>query len=70
MGPIKFIMGDIIRLRKLLMLITSVLVEIQLNLSERSKGHYLKGNNMAQIKIYNGSNVHAQISNNYNSNFS
>ena len=32
MGPIKFIMVEIMRMRKILMLITSVRVKIQLNL--------------------------------------
>ena len=34
MAPIKSIMADLMRMRKLLMLITSVRVEIQLNLYE------------------------------------
>ena len=51
------------RMRKLLMLITSVSVEIQLNLYERSWDS-IKGNNMAQIKIHNGGYyAHAQTSN-------
>ena len=33
-------------------------------------GQYLKGNNMAQIKIDTGGYAHAHISNNYNSNLS
>ena len=36
MAPIQGIMADAMRMRKLLMLITSVSVEIQLNLQERS----------------------------------
>ena len=36
MAPIKIIMANIMRMRKLLMLITSVSVKIQLNLQERS----------------------------------
>ena len=47
-------MPDIMRMRKLLMLITFAWVEIRLNLQERSMGQYLKGNNMKQIKIHNG----------------
>ena len=52
MAPIQGIMVDVMRMHKLLMLITSVSVEIQLNLQEHSfMGQYLKGNNMAQIKF-------------------
>ena len=36
MAPIQGIMADVMRMRKLLMLITSVRVEIQLNLQEHS----------------------------------
>ena len=49
------------------MLITSVRVEIQLNLSKTFIGQYLKGNSMGPIKICNGGNyAHAQDYNAYN----
>ena len=58
------------RMCKLLMLITSVSVEIQLNL-QTFMGQYLKGNNIAQIKIHNGGYyAHVQTSNAYNFCFS
>ena len=55
------------RMRKILVLITSVRVEIQLNLSKTFIGQYLKGNSMRQIIIHNGGNyAHAQNSNAFN----
>ena len=63
MGPIQIhnIMAEIKRMSKILMLITSVRVEIQLNLFIEQ---FLKGNSMGPIKINNGGNQgHAQDSN-------
>ena len=48
-------------MRKILMLITSVRVEIQLKLIRTFIGQFLKGNSMGPIKIHNGGNyAHAQ----------
>ena len=59
-------MAEIMRMRKILMLITSVRVEIQLNL-RMFIGQFLKGNSMGPIKIHNGGNyAHEQDSNAYN----
>ena len=59
MAPIKIIMADVMRMRKLLMLLTSVWVKIQLNWQE-CLWH-------APIKNHNGGYyAHAQTSNAYN----
>ena len=59
-------MAEIKRMRKILLLITSVRVKIQLNL-RTFIGQFLKGNSMGPIKIHNGGNyVHAQDSIAYN----
>ena len=51
------------RMRKFLMLITSVWVKIQLILIRTFIGQLLKGNSMGPIKIHNGGNfAHAQDS--------
>ena len=58
-------MAEIERMRKILMLITSVRVKIQQKLNV----HWtvLKGNTMGPIKIHNGGNyAHAKDSNAYN----
>ena len=59
-------MAEIMRMRNILMIITSVRVKIQLNLSEHSSfGSFWRG--MGPIKIHNGGNyAHAQDSNAYN----
>ena len=64
MGPIKIHnVGNYAHARKILMLITSVRVKIQLTLV----GQFLKGNRMGSIKIHNGGNyAHAQDSDAYN----
>ena len=59
-------MAEIIRMRKIPMLITSVRVKIQLNL-RMFIGQFSKGNSMEPIKIHNAGNyTHAQDSNAYN----
>ena len=51
-------MAEIMRMRKILMLITSVRVKI---LIKTFIGQFLKGNSMGPIKIHNGGNYgHAQ----------
>ena len=60
-------MAQIMRMRKILMLITSVRVEIQLYLLRTFIGQFLKGNSMGPIKIHNGGTYgHAQDYNAYN----
>ena len=55
------------RMRKILMLITSVRVKISAKLIRTFVGQFLKGNSMEPIKIQNGRNyAHAQDSNAYN----
>ena len=54
-------MAEIMRMRKILMLITSVRVKIQLNFIRTFIGQFLNGNSMGPIKIRNGGNyAHAQ----------
>ena len=61
-------MAEIKRMRKILMLITSIRrVKIQLNFIRTFIGQFLKGSSMGPIKIHNGGNyVHTQDSNAYN----
>ena len=55
------------RMLKILMLITSVRVKVQLNFIRTFIGQFLKGNSMGPIKNLNGGNyAHAQDSNAYN----
>ena len=55
------------RMRKILMLITSVRIKIQLKLIRTFIGQFLKGNYMGPLKIHNDGNyAHAQYSNAYN----
>ena len=59
-------MAEIMRMSKILMLITSVRVKIQLNL-RTFIGQFLKGNSMGPIKIHNGGKyAHAPDSDAYN----
>ena len=54
------------RMRKILMLVTSVRVKIQLDIKTLI-GQFLKGKSMGPIIIYNvGNYAHAQDSNAYN----
>ena len=52
------------RMRKIVILITSVRVKIKLKLIRTFIGQFLKGNRMGPIRIHNGGNyAHAQDSN-------
>ena len=54
-------MAEIMRMRKILMLITSVRVKNSSKLIRTFIGQFLKGNSMGPIKIHNGRNyAHAQ----------
>ena len=53
MGPIKFIMAEIMRMRKILMLITSLRVKIQLTLEGKFIGQFLNGCSIGPIKKIN-----------------
>ena len=57
MGPIKkFIMVEIIRMHKILMLITSDRVKNSTKLIRMFIGQFLKGNRRGLIKVHNGGN--------------
>ena len=49
-------MAEIMRMPKILMLITSVRAKIQLKLIRTFIGQFLKENSMGPIKIHNGGN--------------
>ena len=67
MAQIKIHNGDIMRMRRLLMLINFCLSRNSTKFIRTFMGQYLNGNNMTQIKIHNGGyNAHAQTSNAYN----
>ena len=53
MGPIKFIIAEIMRMRKILILITSLRVKIQLTLEGTFIGQFLKVCNIGPIKKFN-----------------
>ena len=60
-------MVEIKRMRKILMLITSVRVKNSAKLMRMFIGQFLKGNSMGRIKIHIGRNyAHSQDSNTYN----
>ena len=60
-------MAEIKRMRKILMLITSVRVKNSTKLIRTFIGQFLKGNSMGPIKINNGGKyAHAQDPNAYN----